>query len=127
MLINSLTSYIYTVWGAKYSDFNWRPEWYAFIRMQNKEIKERPFNAYKPVAHIIYFFDTKVLQRIGKDHRVTLDVRIRIVCGLINQLSPNKVSIPMKREFMECIWDTYKKFMREWEEYYFKYILQLPF
>ena len=127
MVIHSLTNHIYTGWGAKYSDFNWRPEWYTFIRIQNREIKKKPFGSYKHVAHIIYFFDNMILQRIGKDHRVTLDVRIRIVCGLINNTSPKILTIPMKREFMECIWDIYKKFMNEWYEYYYRYILELPF
>mgnify|MGYP000373125857 CR=1 FL=1 len=40
MLIYSLTNHIYTTWGAKYSSFNWRPEWYTFLRIQKRELKE---------------------------------------------------------------------------------------
>lgn len=127
MVMHSLTDYTHTTWGAKYSSFNWRPEWYVFIRMQNRELNTMPFHVHKPVAHIIYFFDTNILQRFGKDSEATLQVRIRIVCGLINKIPHTVMSRPMKLAFMECIWDAYKKFKAEWYEYYYRYILELPF
>ena len=67
------------------------------------------------------------LQRIRKDSKTTLDVRVRIVCGMVNKLDANKVSFELKIRFMECIWDTYKEFSRDWEEWHAKWILGLPF
>lgn len=64
-------------------------------------------------------------QRAAKEF--TLDVRIRIVCGMVNKLSSNRVSIAMKREFMECIWDAYQKFSKDYMEYHCRYELGLPF
>lgn len=133
MVIHSLTNEIYTSWGVRYELFNWRPEWYTFIRIQNREVgptRDRTgkdwFHYYGPsVHHIIYFFDTHILQRIGIDKEPTLKVRIRIVCGMVNKL--DYIPRPMKIEFMECIWDAYRKFYKEWNEYYCKKILELPF
>lgn len=130
MVIYSLTNRVYTNWGAKYSSFNWRPEWYTFIRIYNREIKELEFHEYFAtiiVGHIISWFDNLILQRIGIDSEFTLRVRIRILCGLINKISHNKLTRDMKIEFMECIWDIYNKFHEDWKEYHCKYILQLPF
>lgn len=44
MLIYSLTNHIYTTWGVKYSSFNWRPEWYTFLRIQKRELNELEFH-----------------------------------------------------------------------------------
>ena len=118
MVIYSLTSNVYTPWGKQYQMFHWKPSWWVFIKLSNKT---------KDVRHIIYWFDINILQRISKDTRFTLDVRIRIVCGMINNLTPIFISIDMKREFMECIWDAYQKFSKDYIEYHCKYILQLPF
>lgn len=126
MVIHSLTNKVYTSWGVRYTLFNWRPEWYTFIRIQNRECNKDWFHYNDDsVKHIIYWFDTNILQKIGIDKEPTLRVRIRIVCGMVNKI--NYIPWPMKREFMECIWDTYRKFYKEWNEYYCKKILELPF
>jgi len=126
MVIHSLTDKVYTSWGVRYELFNWRPEWYTFIRIQNRECnKDRFYYISNSVKYIIYWFDTNILQKIGIDKEPTLRVRIRIVCGMVNKI--NYIPWPMKREFMECIWDTYRKFYKEWNEYYCKKILELPF
>lgn len=126
MVIHSLTNKVYTSWGVRYELFNWRPEWYTFIRIQNRECNKDEFHCISDsVKHIIYWFDTNILQKIGIDKEPTLRVRIRIVCGMVNKI--NYIPWPMKREFMECIWDTYRKFYKEWNEYYCKKILELPF
>lgn len=119
MVIYSLTNRVYTPWGKQYQSFHWRPSWWVYIKLEK---------THKSVRHIICWFDTNILQRIGKDTKVTLDVRIRIVCGMINKLSfKNRISIAMKREFMECIWDTYQEFSKDYVEYYCRYELGLPF
>lgn len=127
MLINSITNHTHTSWGMPYTAINWLPEWYTFVKLQNKEIKQRDFNERKDVAYIVYWFDTNILQKIGIDKLKTLRVRLRIICGMINKLPYTYISRPMKMAFMECIWDTYKKFNREYYEYYYKYIIGLPF
>lgn len=130
MVVYSLTNHIYTTWGVKYSSFNWRPEWYTFIRMQNREIREIEFHEFFKrynVSYLLHWFDSRILQRIGVDNELTLKVRIRILCGLVNKLPADTMPRPMKIEFMECIWDTYRKFYKEWYEYYCKTILELPF
>lgn len=118
MVLYYLTNYVYTPWGKQYQMFHWRPSWWVFANLSNKS---------KAIRHIICWYDANVLQRISKDTKLTLDVRIRIICGMINNLSPNPMSMDMKREFMECIWDTYQKFSKDYFEYHCKYILQLPF
>lgn len=126
MVIHSLTDKVYTSWGVRYELFNWRPEWYTFIRIQNRECNKDSFHYISDsIKYIIYWFDTNILQKIGIDKEPTLRVRIRIVCGMINKI--NYIPWPIKREFMECIWDTYRKFYKEWNEYYCKKILELPF
>lgn len=127
MVLFSLTNKTYTPWGKQYKQFHWKSSWWVFINFANKERATMEFNEVKPVNHIIYWFDTEVLQKIGKDTVFTLDVRIRIVCGMINKLPYNKISMDMKREFMECIWDTYQKFSRDYMDYYCMYVIELPF
>ena len=130
MLIYSLTNHIYTTWGVKYSSFNWRPEWYTFLRIQKRELKELEFHeSYKvqTVKYLIFWFDNRIIQKIGVDKDLTLKVRIRILCGLINNTPTSVLTRPMKIEFMECILDTYNKFYKDWYEYYCRNILELPF
>lgn len=130
MLIYSLTNHIYTTWGVKYSSFNWRPEWYTFLRIQKRELNEIEFHEsyrIKTVKYLIFWFDNRIIQKIGVDKDLTLKVRIRILCGLINNTPTNVLTRPMKIEFMECIWDTYNKFYKDWYEYYCKNVLELPF
>lgn len=130
MLIYSLTNHIYTTWGVKYSSFNWRPEWYTFLRIQKRELNEIEFHEsyrIKTVKYLIFWFDNMIIQKIGVDKDLTLRVRIRILCGLINNTPASVLTRSMKIEFMECIWDTYNKFYKDWCEYYCKNVLELPF
>lgn len=130
MLIYSLTNHIYTTWGVKYSSFNWRPEWYTFLRIQKRELNEIEFHEsyrIKTVKYLIFWFDNMIIQKIGVDKDLTLKVRIRILCGLINNTPASVLNRPMKIEFMECIWDTYNKFYKDWYEYYCRNVLELPF
>lgn len=130
MVVYSLTNHIYTTWGVKYSSFNWRPEWYTFLRIQKRELNEIEFHEsyrIKTVKYLIFWFDNMIIQKIGVDKDLTLRVRIRILCGLINNTPTNVLTRPMKIEFMECIWDTYNKFYKDWYEYYCRNVLELPF
>lgn len=130
MVVYSLTNHIYTTWGVKYSSFNWRPEWYTFLRIQKRELKELEFHEsfkIQTVKYLVFWFDTQILQKIGVDKDLTLKVRIRILCGLINNTPTSVLTRPMKIEFMECIWDTYNKFYKDWYKYYCRNVLELPF
>jgi len=130
MVVYSLTNHIYTTWGVKYSSFNWRPEWYTFLRIQKRELNEIEFHEsyrIKTVKYLIFWFDNMIIQKIGVDKDLTLRVRIRILCGLINNTPASVLTRPMKIEFMECILDTYNKFYKDWYEYYCRNVLELPF
>lgn len=127
MVTSCLTNHVYSTSGKLYSKFNWNPDWSIFIKIAANERKTMSFKAIKPVNHIICWFDRNILQRIGKDSKTTLDVRVRIICGMINKLDANKVSFKMKMRFMECIWDAYKEFSRDYFEWHAKWILGLPF
>lgn len=114
---------------CKYSDINWRNEWYAFFNLAKKDRNG-------DINKILAWFDKNVLQAMDiqyypepklKTSITTLDVRIRIVCGMINKISHYTLSREMKIAFMECIWDTYKKFKRLYLNSYFIYAEQLPF
>lgn len=126
-MVNALTNKVYTPWGKRYNIFNWNKEWDTFIKISDKEVYTKDFTENKHVRHIIYWYDTNILQRISIDSKFTLDVRIRIVCGMINKLNSNKITFRMKIIFMECIWDTYREFTRDYSNYYCKNILNLPF
>lgn len=139
MVINSLTNYIYTPWGVRYNQFNWRNEWYCFLNINKKQVKSLGIyseldyihncntKSKYTTAHLLYWFDTNILQRISKDSTQTLDVRVRILCGMVNKISPRELTIPMKQKFMECIWDTYRKFNGSWIDYECLNIFGLPF
>lgn len=52
-----------------------------------RELKELEFHeSYKvqTVKYLIFWFDNRIIQKIGVDKDLTLKVRIRILCGLIN-------------------------------------------
>lgn len=130
MIVNSLTNHVYTPWGIRYNEFKWRNEWYTFLKLYDKELKETDSfrkNTTNSVSHIICWFDRNVIQQISIDNKVTIQVRIRIICGMINKLFIPTVTREMKIEFMECIWDTYKQMDKSWSDYYCLNILGLPF
>lgn len=100
------------------------------LRIQKRELNELEFHKsfkIQTVKYLVSWFDTQILQKIGVDKDLTLKVRIRILCGLINNTPTSVLTRPMKIEFMECIWDTYNKFYKDWYEYYCRNILELPF
>lgn len=116
MVINSLTCYPYTKWGRRYNQFKWDNNWYAFVKSKNRQ-----------VSHCIFWFDYYILQRIGEDSKTTLNVRIRILCGMINKIPYPILNREMKIAFMECIWNIFYAMWKDYDDWYCKYILQLPF
>lgn len=131
MVVNSITVYTYlNKCPIRYNQINWRPSWYVFLRIQNKEIRETEFHKFfkkQTLSKVLAWYDTQILQQIGIASKTTLEVRIRIVCGTVNKLPIEVLTRDLKIEFMECIWDTFRKFYDEWNEWYCRYILQLPF
>lgn len=127
MVIYSLTNKPYTTWGTQYQAIHWKPSWWVFVNLAEKELKTKTFSENKVVNHLIYWFDSQIIQRIAYEKKTTLEVRIRIICGLVNKVSPDILSIEMKREFMECIWDTFNKFYRDYMDWYCKWIVGIPF
>lgn len=130
MKVNSLTTFSYTTWGRKYNQFEWRDEWKIFLRIVEREIRTIEFHKFfktLTVSHILWFFDTQILQCIEDNRVTTLNVRIRILCGMINKLPTNVLTRDLKIQLTECIWDTYKKFKKSYEDWYCYYILGLPF
>lgn len=134
MVVNSFTVHPYTCWGARYNSFEIKDEWKIFINLANKEKEKYTFHEFfkkATISHIIYWFDTNILQEMlpfeNATSKITLDVRIRIVCGMINKIPPYILSRELKIIFMECIWDTYKKFYSRYNDWYCKWILELPF
>lgn len=131
MVVNSLTVYPY-LRGCpiRYSQINWRPSWYVFLRIQNREIKDTEFHKFfkkQTLAHIIAWYDINILQQIGIASKTTLKVRIRIVCGMVNKLSTEVLTRDLKIEFMECIWDSFNRLYYEFNEWHCRYVLGLPF
>lgn len=126
-MVTSLTNNVYTPWGKSYQKFRWNADWNIFIKIAERERKTSSFKDTKSVNHIIYWFDTEVLQKINTERKVTLDVRIRIVCGMVNKVLHTKLSWELKQRFMQCIWDAYQEFSRDYIEYNCRYILKLPF
>lgn len=123
---HSLTNHVYTTWGEKYSSLLLRPEWDIFLKIAEKE-RQQGWLDDKTVGHIIYWFDNNILQEIKPGPKTTLDVRVRIVCCMINRIPSSKLSWELKRQFMECIWYTYKIFYKSWDDWYCLKILGLPF
>ena len=126
-MVTCLSNKVYTPWGKQYSSMNWREDWNIFIRLAEKEVTSKSFKETKSINHIIYWFDTEILQKIHVDKKVTLDVRIRIVWGMVNKISYQTMSRELKQNFMECIWDAYQKFSKDYIDYHCRYILELPF
>lgn len=113
--------------GVNYKDISWNINWKTFINLYYKELENKEFHTYTQdsIQHIICWFDRNIIQRIPYDDKITLDVRIRIICGMVNKLTV--IPRELKISLMECIWDTYKKFYQAYSNYYCHYILELPF
>ena len=115
MVVNSITVYTYlNKCPVRYNQINWRPSWYVFLRIQNKEIRETEFHKFfkkQTLSKVLAWYDTQILQQIGIASKTTLEVRIRIVCGMVNKLPIEVLTRDLKIEFMECIWDTFRSSM----------------
>ena len=108
-------------------NFETRLEFWKRAPEEIKDIEFHTFFRKQTLAKVLAWYDTQILQQIGIASKITLEVRIRIVCGMVNQLPVEVLTRDLKIEFMECIWDTFRKLYSEWNEWYCKYILQLPF
>lgn len=93
------------------------PEWNKYFKMAYKN---------PDIKYILCWFDKKILQQmLVSTKRTTLDVRIRIICGLINK---NKfLTRDLKIELMELIWKKYKEKQCLFNEFLSRSIYGLPF
>lgn len=95
--VESISSLFYfTHWGVKYADiFNYF-EWKAMQKLINicsGDFVFKPINKHssicfckKGLEELVVWFDTNVINRIGKDTITTIDVRMRILTGMLNNL-----------------------------------------
>lgn len=123
-VIHSLTDKVNTSWGERYGKFNWEG-WEPFIKIRDNRTNKKTFSTKVELPHIIGWLDREVLQQIGVSTYTTIDVRIRIICGMINNCI--QLNWQQKQKLMELIWDIRKQFNKSYTDYYCKYIAQVPF
>lgn len=99
------------------------PEWNKFFRIAQNQTE---------IRKILIWFDKNILRQIRwksaefeTRNKITLDVRIRVVCGMINKTT--KLTRPLKQELMELIWSKYRESMREHGDFIAKSIFKVPF
>lgn len=93
------------------------PEWSKYFKMASK---------HPNICKIISWFDTMILQEMSRNvKKITLDVRIRIVCGMINK--DIFLTKDLKLELMELIWTKYKERERIHDNVIAKCIYNIPF
>ena len=128
MVVYSLTNKLYlSTSNIRYDSVNWKDDWKIFINLYDKQCRKKDWIVDCTVGSVIYWFDTNIVQQIGKSSKTTLDVRIRIVCGMINSIPTGFLSRELKIQFMECIWDAYKKLYATYVDWHCKWILGVPF
>lgn len=131
MRVESLCANPYAPFAFKrYTSFDWKDEWIIFLKLQCEDImrweEDRKTRKEPAVRHVICWYDTNILQAIGEATDQTLNVRLRIVCCMVEKIP--YLSEELKRIFVECMWDTYYKFLNSYyKDWYFKYINPLPF
>lgn len=132
-----LTNRAFTKWGERYSKIEWCNYWATVLETCHLERIRKVHNIHSDnkltLTHIVYWFDINILQQFPLTEQVddsTLDVRMRIVCGMINKLiSTDKIkySDTFKQETINALQDTYRKFYNKWWDWYSINVLELPF
>lgn len=93
------------------------PEWNKYFRMASK---------HKDIEEILCWFDKYILRQISRTTKTTtLDVRIRIVCGMINKNT--FLTRDLKYELMELIWTKYKEKTKLFNDFVARSICGVPF
>lgn len=139
MRVAFLCSNVFFQFGNyRYDSIKWLNEWYFILNLQDKykdKVKKQALEkSENEFLHILYFYDTNILQCIRGKCRLentknfaTTMVRLRIVCGMVNKLDHTKFSTDMKYWMMQCFWDTFYKVWKLHAEWYGRRIAKLPF
>lgn len=94
-----------------------KPEWNKFFKMAEK---------HKSIKDILCWFDKNILRQMSiSTKKSTLDVRIRIICGMINKNT--FLTRDLKFELMELIWYKYKEKTKLFYDFVAISIYELPF
>lgn len=121
---------IYTRWGILYSKFL-VSEWDTFLRISQREKDNARKNYHwideNTVNSVLYWVDENIFGSIGLVNSFTLDVRVRIACGMINKLDLPYLTRDLKIQLVECIWCSYRKATSLYNEWYCRNIEGLPF
>lgn len=113
MIIHSLYGNVHFPFGDRYDSIPWLNEWYAFLRIAEKE-RKLGWTKKGDVNHLLAWFVKNVLQSFDKQSLPTLYVRLRIAVCMVNKISSSKLSPEMKYWLMQCFWDSFKKVERLW-------------
>ncbi len=93
------------------------PEWNKFFKMASK---------HDNIKNILCWFDKNILRQMSlSTKKTTLDVRIRIICGMINK--DHFLTRDLKFELMELIWDKYREKNKLFSDFVAISIYKVPF
>lgn len=128
-----------------YCNFNFFPKWEIIAKLRNKEehiafkdiydgkhpIPFSPkegwdFRKY-PICYIIYWYTMNVLNELETNNFKTLQVKLTIVCSMINKISDKKLSKELKIHLTDFIQITFSNAYEDYFEYTCKFIRKLPF
>lgn len=91
--------------------------WYKYIQLAQKK---------KELKEVLSWFDTRVLNDIFFGASVTtVDVRVRIVCGMVNKLTC--ITPDMKYELMNLMYEKRKEYQKKHIEFLARYVYNIPF
>lgn len=136
MKIYSLTCHSYLRFGLSYEKLHWNDSWEIFLTMRDNEIKQVPFNDRRYLCTTIGWYDREVLQKIaeGNWHTInaftefkTLLVKLRIACSMINKIPGEILNLELKKTLSTNFTETFYDAHKQWMEFYYKWIIQLPF
>lgn len=90
--------------------------WHKYIQLAQKK---------KELKQVLSWFDTRVLDDIPWKSITTIDVRVRIVCGMVNKLIC--ITPDMKYELMNLMYDKRKEYQRLHIDFVAKWEYKVPF
>lgn len=108
---------IYILEDVEMCNYCGTPEWNKYFKIASK---------HSDIKYILCWFDKNVLRQISMStSTITLDVRIRIICGIINKNT--FLTRDLKIELMELIWSKYKERQRLFSDFVARSIHKVPF
>lgn len=107
-----------TTWNSygvrinRYPETNWIK--YIILAQKKPELKK-----------VLIWFDNKIIDDLPTKSYTTINVRIRIVCGMVNKLSC--LTPDMKYELMNLVYSKRKEFDNKLIEFKAKWEWRIPF